>query len=155
MCVSQYMVDDIESEHSPIGPVSKGRGVALYNCIDTNQFRPIEKSGLSKWREQYGIQDEDRVLVFAGRMTRGKGIDKTRESGKVRQEIVAEIQMLQHCGNIDGEHPHEESAEMLIGDEIVQRIGRGDGFDLRLFHRFEVQSPFVAGEKVISLEIVE
>ena len=80
MCVSQYMVEDIENEKSPIGPVPKGRGVALYNCIDTEQFRPLEKSTLKEWKIKYGILDEDKVLVYAGRMTWEKGIDKVLEA---------------------------------------------------------------------------
>lgn len=80
MCVSQYMVDDIESEQSPIGPVPIGRGVALYNCIDTEQFRPIGQTELSEWREKYGIGPTDKVLVYAGRLTWEKGIDKVLDA---------------------------------------------------------------------------
>lgn len=80
MCVSQYMVNEIESEHSPIGPVPKGKGVALYNCINTEQFRPLQKAALTSWRERFGIGPNDKVLIFAGRITWEKGIDKVLQS---------------------------------------------------------------------------
>ena len=74
------MVNEIETDQSPIGPVPKGKGVVLYNCINTEQFRPLEKSSLTSWRERFGIDPSDKVLIFAGRITWEKGIDKVLQS---------------------------------------------------------------------------
>ena len=80
MCVSQFMANEIESIQSPIGPVPKGKGVALYNCINTEQFRPLEKTVLTSWRKRFCITPNDKVIIFAGRMTWEKGIDKVLQS---------------------------------------------------------------------------
>lgn len=80
LCISQFMANDILSEHNPIGPVRPEQIALLYNCIDTNKFRPIDKSGLTYSRNQFGLSDTDKVIVFAGRITWEKGIDKLLEA---------------------------------------------------------------------------
>ena len=80
LCISQYMVNDIMSEDSPIGPVSLVRTKILFNCIDTSLFRPIERENLKVNKADYGIDVDSRVLLFAGRITWEKGIDKVLEA---------------------------------------------------------------------------
>lgn len=76
LCISQYMADDIMRSDSPIGPVCQEQIALLYNCIDTNKFRPMDKNNLTYSRKQFGLSDTDKVIVFAGRITWEKGIDK-------------------------------------------------------------------------------
>ena len=80
LCISQFMANDILSETNPIGPVRSDQVALLYNCIDTNKFRPIDKSELIYSRKQFELSDEDKVIVFAGRITWEKGIDKVIEA---------------------------------------------------------------------------
>ena len=80
LCISQYMVNDIMSEDSPIGPVSLKRTKILFNCIDTSLFRPIERENLKVNKADYGIDVDSRVLLFVGRITWEKGIDKVLEA---------------------------------------------------------------------------
>lgn len=80
LCISQYMVNDITSEDSPIGPVSLERTKILFNCIDTSLFRPIEREKVKVNKADYGIDVDSRVLLFAGRITWEKGIDKVLEA---------------------------------------------------------------------------
>lgn len=80
LCVSQYMADDIMRSDNPIGPVRRNQIALLYNCIDTSKFRPIEKSELTYNRMQFGLSESEKVIVFAGRITWEKGIDKVLEA---------------------------------------------------------------------------
>ncbi len=80
LCISQYMVDDIMRVDSPIGPVPIEHAKILFNCIDTSLFRPIDKEQLTIKKEDFGIAPDSRVLIFAGRITWEKGIDKILEA---------------------------------------------------------------------------
>lgn len=80
LCISQYMMDNIMSEVCPIGPISKERCQILFNCVDTTLFKPINKGELTIRKEDFGIASESYVLIFAGRITWEKGIDKILEA---------------------------------------------------------------------------
>lgn len=80
LCISQYMVNNIMDAGCPIGPVSIERAKILFNCVDTTKFRPIEKENLNVNKVGYGIDADSRVLLFAGRITWEKGIDKVLEA---------------------------------------------------------------------------
>lgn len=75
LCVSQFVGGVICREDCPIGPVSADKVKVVYNCIDTDHFsrKTIDKNRL---REKFGINHDDKVLVFVGRMSEEKGIDK-------------------------------------------------------------------------------
>lgn len=79
LCVSQFVGGEICREDCPIGPVSADKVKVVYNCIDTNRFarKIIEKN---KLREKYGIGQDAKVLVFVGRLSEEKGIDKILEA---------------------------------------------------------------------------
>lgn len=80
LCISQYMANDIMSENCPIGPVEKSRIKLLFNCIDTTLFKPIPNNLLSFRKEYFGISDNSKVIIFAGRITWEKGVDKILEA---------------------------------------------------------------------------
>ena len=77
LCVSQFVANEICSEKSAIGKVPSNKVEILYNCIDTDLFRPIKKDNqrIIELRTRYGLQEEDRVLIFTGRLTEEKGAD--------------------------------------------------------------------------------
>lgn len=80
LCISQYMADDIMSKCNPIGPVPSDKVKLLFNCIDTSMFHPIEPSKLSVSKSSFGISDSSKIILFAGRITWEKGIDKILEA---------------------------------------------------------------------------
>lgn len=82
ICISQYMANDIMKETSPIGPVPNNKVKLLYNCIDTNLFRPIRNDDNVFKKEDFGINSASKVLLFTGRVTWEKGVDKVIESLK-------------------------------------------------------------------------
>lgn len=77
LCVSKYVAKQIQSEHNPIGPISTERTKILYNCIDTEHFRRVQnRNVIKKYRDKYSIKDNDKVIIFVGRLSKEKGIDK-------------------------------------------------------------------------------
>ena len=80
LCISQYMMNYIMGKECAIGPVSSDKAKILFNCIDTSKFKPIDKSELSLTMNQFGIAQNAHVLIFAGRLTWEKGIDKIMEA---------------------------------------------------------------------------
>ena len=81
LCVSKFVSDAIQTDKNAIGPISPKKTKILYNCIDTNLFRVIDdKRLLIKTREKYGVNENDNVIIFVGRLSKEKGIDKLLEA---------------------------------------------------------------------------
>lgn len=80
ICISQFMAEEIMSKHNPIGPVPASKIHLLYNTIDTNQFKPIPDLDTVSLRKKLGLATDSKILIFTGRLTWEKGIDKLLES---------------------------------------------------------------------------
>ena len=77
LCVSDFVGQEITSEKNAIGPQQCTRCRTVYNCIDTKHFRPIYDTALLQETKQlFGIAENDKVILFAGRLSKEKGIDK-------------------------------------------------------------------------------
>lgn len=74
LCVSEYVGKVISNIDNPIGPIPEDKIRVLYNCVDTRLFRPkeINKQDLSK---QFGILDNEHIIMFSGRLSQEKGVD--------------------------------------------------------------------------------
>ncbi len=50
----------------------------VWNGIDTDFFSPknVSKELVEKWKERHGIKEGEKVVLFIGRLTRIKGVDK-------------------------------------------------------------------------------
>lgn len=81
ICVSNFVAKEIQK--CPIGPVCLDKIKILYNCVDTELFIP--KTYNSKIREKYGIKENEHLLLFVGRLSEEKGIDKILEALSVLQ----------------------------------------------------------------------
>lgn len=91
LCISQYMVDDIMSNQNPLGPVPKDKIKLLFNSIDTSLFHPIDISELSLSKASFGISDSSKIILFTGRITWEKGIDKILEAFDYIQSANVEL----------------------------------------------------------------
>lgn len=83
LCISEYMANYIMSKECPIGPVNHSKIKLLFNCIDTTLFRPItsaDKLNRISNLEKFGIKKNSNVIIFAGRITWEKGVDKIIEA---------------------------------------------------------------------------
>lgn len=79
LCVSKYVTRQIESKNNPIGPVDSEKVKVVYNAIDTGLFRPYSVAHKNKIRqkirEQYHIDNNDKIILFTGRISKEKGLD--------------------------------------------------------------------------------
>jgi glycogen(starch) synthase len=49
-----------------------------YDGVDPNKYDPskVDKESIAKLRERYGLSDDDKMILFVGRLTAVKGIDR-------------------------------------------------------------------------------
>lgn len=74
ICVSQFVANSICSEHSAIGQIPNEKTSILYNCVDTDLFRPlVGDCRIDELRKRLSITASDKVLIFVGRLTEEKG----------------------------------------------------------------------------------
>lgn len=81
-CVSDFVGLQIGSKENPIGPINANKIHTLYNCIDTDLFYPRKIAGATRTQifEKFNISENERVIVFVGRLSEEKGIDKILEA---------------------------------------------------------------------------
>lgn len=92
LCVSQYVANQITAPNSPIGPIEKDKTKVLYNCVDTKKFCPINDNMIKKFfREKYHINENDKVIIFVGRLSKEKGIDKLLEAVKLLKDSKIKV----------------------------------------------------------------
>ncbi len=80
LCVSQYIANQIMQADNAIGPVSPDKAMILYNCIDTNQFYKKEEIATEKIRNKYKIDEDDKIILFVGRISAEKGLSQVINS---------------------------------------------------------------------------
>ena len=87
LCVSDYVAKQIESEDNPIGPIPKSKIKVLYNAVDMEQFEANCKNRL-QIRRKFSIKEKDKVVLFVGRLSEEKGIDKLFKAVKLLNNNV-------------------------------------------------------------------
>lgn len=75
LCVSDFVVKSISEKTNAIGPIPKEKCRILYNCVDSKLFKR-DMSKATEIRLKYGIKDTERILLFVGRLSEEKGVDK-------------------------------------------------------------------------------
>lgn len=91
ICISKFMADEIMSRYNPIGPVPAKKIHLLYNTIDTNLFKPIQHIDTASLRKELGLLPDSKILIFTGRLTMEKGIDKLLEALDALQSVNIEV----------------------------------------------------------------
>lgn len=81
LCVSSFIAEQIKTDKNPIGPIESQKIKVLYNCVDINQFKYTknidEKENLKR---KYNIPYENKIVIFVGRLSAEKGIDKVLDA---------------------------------------------------------------------------
>lgn len=77
LCVSQFVANQITGEDSAIGRIDPKKTSVLLNCVDINLFKHIDKNHekIKALKLKYEIKDDDRLIIFAGRLSKEKGAD--------------------------------------------------------------------------------
>jgi glycosyltransferase involved in cell wall biosynthesis len=82
ICVSNYIANQISKKLNTVDNIS-----VLKNCIDHSKFKiQISDEIKNALREKYKIQNDERVLLFAGRLTKEKGV----------KELLLSLQNIQY-----------------------------------------------------------
>ena len=80
ICVSDYIRKVLNSKDNVLYIEDKNKLKVLYNCIDTSKFKCKSQNEITKFKNKLGISDEDRVILFSGRIDNEKGILQVLES---------------------------------------------------------------------------
>lgn len=91
LCISQFMANEIKTSHNAIGPVAEHKISLLYNCINTSLFRPIPKRERLFSKSDFGIKENEPIVLFVGRLTWEKGIDLLLKSLRFLHESNVHI----------------------------------------------------------------
>lgn len=71
LCVSNYIKKQVESF---FGIQNSENIVKLTNCINIDEFKEIDEKEKISLRKKYNIEKDEKVIVFAGRLSNEKGI---------------------------------------------------------------------------------
>lgn len=73
-CISEYIKKCITLDGSPLSLKDSSKAKILKNCVNTSKFKPIDINDRIMLRRKYGLAENDKVLVFSGRIDKEKGI---------------------------------------------------------------------------------
>lgn len=78
-CVSDFVAKEIQQKSCPIGPIKKENIYVLKNCVDVDLFT-IKNLNQNQKKRHYNILDNEKIILFVGRLSEEKGIDKLLEA---------------------------------------------------------------------------
>ena len=115
-----------------------------YNGVDPQKYNPekVSPSQAKKVREQYGIKDDDLMILFVGRLTWVKGVDKLvqamplilKEIPNAKLVIVGLGEMKEHAEKIVQTHGLQDSVKFryeFVPEE--ERIAHYAACDVAVF----------------------
>lgn len=84
LCVSNFVAEKIKDSTNSIGPINPEKIRIVHNCIDTTKFKKIDNDNekLIYYRNKYEILEGKKVIIFSGRLSYEKGVDKLLEAIK-------------------------------------------------------------------------
>lgn len=89
LCVSRFVGNQIISKENAIGPIDKNKVKILYNCVDIENLNiKLDTEMREKKRLQYGINSNEKVVLFVGRLSEEKGVDKILDALKLLPKNV-------------------------------------------------------------------
>ena len=132
LCVSNYVAEQVQKQDNPIGPINPEKTKVLYNCIDTNHFqRVLDKNKPKKYREKHGIKEDDKAVIFVGRLSKEKGV------GKVLDAVIA----------LD-----RSDVKLVIVGSLIYNVNIQDEYQQMLHKRAEILGDRVVFTGYISQE---
>lgn len=78
ICISEYVKKEIIKDTN----IKEEKFEVLYNSIDTNLFKPLSNNEIMKTKAKYNILPNKKIIVFAGRLCKDKGIDQMVKAQK-------------------------------------------------------------------------
>lgn len=78
LCISDFVKKNICGNDSKIGNIENEKVVLFRNCIDLSVFNTIKDNNkIKNLKEKYNIDENDKVIIFTGRISKEKGILET------------------------------------------------------------------------------
>jgi hypothetical protein len=78
--ISKYVANEICADERV--SISDDQIKLMYNCIDTERICPKNNKELLEYLDKYGISKDKKVILFAGRLCKDKGIEEVIECVK-------------------------------------------------------------------------
>ena len=82
ICVSKYVANKLNSEECAIGKIDSKKLEILYNCINVDDFYLLNNEKKMSFKHEKGFNKDDFILLFVGRLSKEKGVDKVIEAFK-------------------------------------------------------------------------
>ncbi len=76
ICISEYVKNEIIKATK----IDNDKFVILYNSIDTKLFKPLDSDHILEFKEKHKIPLNKKIILFAGRICKDKGVDKLIEA---------------------------------------------------------------------------
>lgn len=80
ICVSDFIKKVLTSEKNKLYIENEEKIKILYNCIDTQEFKCFSTESIEDFKEKLGIKNDDRVVLFSGRIDSEKGVLEVLEA---------------------------------------------------------------------------
>lgn len=80
VCVSEYIKKVLSSEKNVLYINNPEKLELLYNCIDTKKFKCSSKELIQEFKKKLGIKNEDRIILYSGRIDNEKGVMQVLEA---------------------------------------------------------------------------
>ena len=121
ICISEYVANAILDDKRTHIASSKVR--VMYNCIDTTLFKPeVNEDEINRTKAHYCIPEGKKLVVFAGRLCKEKGIEAVFKAIKeLNREDVMLLVVGSNFYNSGIVSPYEERLRDLVKD-IKDRI---------------------------------
>lgn len=112
ICVSNFIKSSLEKKLE----IDKDKCVVLRNGIDTKKFSiTIDEIEKQKIKKKYNINDDDKILLFTGRLVKEKGIKELLEAlSKVQIKNLKLLVVGSSSNNINVKTKYEIEIEELV-----------------------------------------
>lgn len=112
ICVSNFIKSSLEKKLE----IDKDKCVVLRNGIDTKKFSiTIDEIEKQKIKKKYNINDDDKILLFTGRLVKEKGIKELLEAlSKVQIKNLKLLVVGSSLNNINVKTKYEIEIEELV-----------------------------------------
>lgn len=106
-----------------LGGIKKDKLRILKNCVDTERFNiNFEQQNIYNMKNKYGIKDDEKIIVFTGRLNKEKGVKELLEAFKKIQYKKVKL-MIVGSYFFDSKMSSDFENELKnIANEIKERI---------------------------------
>ena len=164
ICVSKAVKKNLLENY----PHSKNRITVLYNCIDDSFFD--NKSDRHLIRNKFNFNPDDKIILFAGRISRIKGVDTlisafvkiNRLNENVKLILLGQVEDINIAEAIKGFEkqihvipPIKDISEFYQVSDIVVLPSRIDPFPYVMLEAGAMKKPFIGGRTGGIAEFIE